>query len=90
MPSYLFQSTLQEFFSAGISFVLYVAILLRVRGNLVHGSDGWHLRFVPRSERWVLAIRRDWLDSTMMKIAALFVWYALSLKPIILMLILAA
>ncbi|EKM56553.1 uncharacterized protein PHACADRAFT_253748 [Phanerochaete carnosa HHB-10118-sp] len=64
-----------EFMSSGLSFVLYIFILLRVRGNLVHRSDGWHLRFVPRSERWMLAISRDWLDSSMMRVAARLVWY---------------
>jgi len=64
-----------EFMSSGLSFVLYVFILLRVRGNLVQGSDGWHLRFVPRSERWTLAISRDWHDSSTMRVAARLVWY---------------
>ncbi|KAI0342334.1 hypothetical protein BDW22DRAFT_1357663 [Trametopsis cervina] len=64
-----------EFFSAFVSFILYVGILLRVRGNLVRGTDGWHLRFVPSSERWQLAINRDWLDSSTMGFAAILVWY---------------
>jgi len=64
-----------EFVSAAVSFFLYVGILLRVRGNLVHGTDGWHLRFVPSSERWQLAINRDWADSSVMGLAALLIWY---------------
>lgn len=75
-----------EFLSSGLSFVLYIFILLRVRGNLVRGRDGWHLRFVPRSERWMLAISRDWLDSSMMRVAARLVWhpvcYGILLVPV--------
>lgn len=67
-------SPLKEFLSAGISFVLYIGILLRVRGNLVRSDDGWHLRFVPSSERWQLAINRDWIDSSMMGFAAVLLW----------------
>ena len=52
-----------------------MVILLRVRGNLLRSSNGWHLRFVPRSERWVLAISRDWLDSSMIRVATSLVWY---------------
>lgn len=65
----------QEFLSSGLSFLLYIFILLRVRGNLVRRSNGWHLRFVPRSERWLLAVSRDWLDSSMLRVAARLVWY---------------
>lgn len=64
----------QEFVSVGVSFILYVGILLRVRGNLIRRSDGWRLRFVPRSERWQLAINRDWLDSSAMCLAARMLW----------------
>ncbi|KAI9065656.1 hypothetical protein FKP32DRAFT_1590444 [Trametes sanguinea] len=64
-----------EFLSAGLSFVLYIAVLLRVRGNLVRTSGKWHLRFVPHGERWVLAIRRDAVDGYMMRVASRIVWY---------------
>ncbi|KAJ3559165.1 hypothetical protein NM688_g503 [Phlebia brevispora] len=75
-----------EFLSAGLSFVLYIGILLRVRGNLIHSKEGWRLRFVPRAERWKLAINRDWLDSSMLTVAARLLWhpisYAILLLPI--------
>ncbi|KAI0360552.1 hypothetical protein OH77DRAFT_696759 [Trametes cingulata] len=64
-----------EFMSAGASFFLYTAVLLRVRGNLVKTSGRWSLRFVPHGERWVLAIRRDAIDGYMMHVAARMVWY---------------
>ncbi|KAL7284100.1 hypothetical protein ACG7TL_001380 [Trametes sanguinea] len=64
-----------EFVSAGLSFVLYIAVLLRVRGNLVRTSGKWHLRFVPHGERWILAIRRDAVDGYMMRVASRIVWY---------------
>ncbi|KAI8985029.1 hypothetical protein BD414DRAFT_418174 [Trametes punicea] len=64
-----------EFVSAGLSLLLYTAVLLRVRGNLVRTSGRWHVRFVPHGERWVLAIRRDAVDSSMMGVASRIVWY---------------
>ncbi|RPD65650.1 hypothetical protein L226DRAFT_455538 [Lentinus tigrinus ALCF2SS1-7] len=64
-----------EFLSAGLSFCLYTAVLLRVRGNLVRTSGKWHLRFVPSGERWRLAIRRDAVDGCMMQVATRMVWY---------------
>jgi hypothetical protein len=64
--------------SAFFSFVLYVAVLLRVRGNLIQGPTGkWTLRWIPRSESWQLAFARDYLDSCTVKMAAIIVWYAL-------------
>ncbi|KAI0765143.1 hypothetical protein C8Q74DRAFT_1219970 [Fomes fomentarius] len=73
--SFIWSISLFEFVSAGLSFILYTAILLRVRGNLVRTSGRWQLRFVSHSERWVLAIRRDAIDSCMMSVAARMVWY---------------
>ncbi|RDX54648.1 hypothetical protein OH76DRAFT_985365 [Lentinus brumalis] len=64
-----------EFLSAILSFCLYTAVLLRVRGNLVKTSGKWHLRFVPHGERWRLAIRRDVVDGSMMQVATRMVWY---------------
>ena len=63
--------------SAFLSFVLYVAVLLRVRGNLIQDATGkWALRWVPRNESWQLAFARDYLDSCTVKMAAIIVWYA--------------
>ncbi|KAJ8488852.1 hypothetical protein ONZ51_g3327 [Trametes cubensis] len=73
-----------EFLSAGLSFFLYTAVLLRVRGNLVRTSGRWHLRFVPHGERWVLAIRRDAVDGCMMHVAARIVWYPLAYAVLLL------
>lgn len=67
-------TAVQEFLSAGLSFFLYAAVLLRVRGNLVKTSGRWSLRFVPHGERWVLAIRRDAVDGYMMHVVARMVW----------------
>ena len=61
--------------SALLSFVLYVTILLRVRGNLIQDTTGkWSLRWVPRSESWQLAFTRDYLDDCTVKMAAIIVW----------------
>ncbi|KAM5531402.1 hypothetical protein V8D89_014926 [Ganoderma adspersum] len=73
-----------EFISAGLSFALYTAVLLRVRGNLVRTSGKWALRFVPHGERWRLAIRRDMVDSSMMQVAARMVWYPVAYTTLLL------
>ena len=65
----------QEFFSAGVGFILYAAILMRVRGNLYQADDKWRLRFVPAGEGWKLSLGRDLLDSAMLKAAQHMVWY---------------
>jgi len=65
-----------EWMSAFFSFVLYVAVLLRVRGNLIQDTAGkWSLRWIPRSESWQLGFARDYLDSCLVKMAAIIVWY---------------
>ena len=56
---------------------MYTAVLLRVRGNLAVVDGKWQLRFVPRGERWQLAISRDVTDSYMMQVAAWMVWYVI-------------
>ncbi|KAI0635295.1 hypothetical protein C8Q77DRAFT_1107253 [Trametes polyzona] len=73
-----------EFLSAGLSFFLYTAVLLRVRGNLTRTSGRWSLRFVPHGERWVLAIRRDAVDGHMMQVAARMVWYPVAYAILVL------
>lgn len=67
---------MMEWMSAFLSFLLYVAVLLRVRGNLIQDATGkWSLRWVPRSESWQLSFARDYLDSCTVKMAAIIVWY---------------
>lgn len=56
------------------SIVLYTVIVLRVRGNLTKMDGKWCLRFVPRGERWLLAISRDFTDTAMMSVAARMIW----------------
>lgn len=74
---------LQEFVSAGLSFALYTAVLLRVRGNLVRTSGKWTLRFVPHGERWRLAIRRDAVDNSMMQVATRMIWYPVCITSLV-------
>lgn len=67
---------IQEWISAFFSFILYVAVLLRVRGNLIQDATGkWSFRWA-RWESWQLAFARDYLDSSTVKMAAIIVWYA--------------
>ena len=66
--------------SAFFSFVLYVVVLLRVRGNLIQDIAGtWSLRWIPRSQSWQLGFARDYLDSCLVKMAAIIVWFACSM-----------
>lgn len=72
-----------EFLSAGVSFLLYVAVLLRVRGNLVVAGGRWCLQFVPRGESWRLQIGRDVIDASMLRVAAQMVWYPVAYSVIL-------
>ena len=67
----------KEFMSAGLGFILYTMVLLRVRGNLTKIDCHWRLRWIKRSEAWKLSISRDMLDTAMLRVAASMVWYAL-------------
>ncbi|KAF5370278.1 hypothetical protein D9758_006923 [Tetrapyrgos nigripes] len=64
-----------EFLSAIFSIVLYVFIILRVRGNLIRSDGRWHLRFVPREESWQLSFERDLIDQSMLRVAQSMVWF---------------
>ncbi|KAJ7584099.1 hypothetical protein C8J56DRAFT_789984, partial [Mycena floridula] len=64
-----------EYVAAGVSFLLYVAVLLRVRGNLVLTGGSWRFRKVPDGEAWKLAFSRDLLDTAMMSMSKMMVWY---------------
>ncbi|THU87168.1 hypothetical protein K435DRAFT_842632, partial [Dendrothele bispora CBS 962.96] len=64
-----------EFLSAGISIILFTAVILRVRGNLVRSDGRWRLRFVPREESWQLSFERDLIDSSMLKVVQNMIWF---------------
>ncbi|KAF5390129.1 hypothetical protein D9757_003834 [Collybiopsis confluens] len=65
-----------EFLSAGLSMILYIVVILRVRGNLVRTEEGkWRLQFVPSWDSWKLAIGRDLIDTSMLKFASNMVWF---------------
>ncbi|KAH9974012.1 hypothetical protein BGW80DRAFT_1226070 [Lactifluus volemus] len=73
-----------EWMSAFFSFLLYMTVLLRVRGNLIQKTNGkWSLRWVSRSESWQLAFARDYLDSCTVKMAAIIVWYPVTYTALI-------
>ncbi|THH32565.1 hypothetical protein EUX98_g1608 [Antrodiella citrinella] len=73
-----------EFLSAGLSLIIYTIILLRVRGNLYKAKGVWFLRFVPRGESWQLAIQRDVIDASMVRIAARIVWFPIAYTVLLL------
>jgi len=73
-----------EWTSAFVSFLLYVAVLLRVRGNLVKDSEGrWFLRWVPYGDGWQLGFARDYLDSCTIKMVVIVVWFPVTYTVLI-------
>ncbi|EJD05423.1 uncharacterized protein FOMMEDRAFT_103454 [Fomitiporia mediterranea MF3/22] len=72
-----------EFISAGLGFILYTLVLLRVRGNLIIVNGRWHLRWITRSQAWQLSFARDLLDTAMLHVATNMVWYAVAYSLII-------
>ncbi|OCB89111.1 hypothetical protein A7U60_g3710 [Sanghuangporus baumii] len=72
-----------EFLSAGLGFVLYALILLRVRGNLMKVNGRWRLRWIQRSQAWQLSFSRDMLDTAMLRVATFMVWYPVAYSLII-------
>ncbi|KAL1694794.1 hypothetical protein GGG16DRAFT_122146 [Schizophyllum commune] len=71
-----------EFCSAGLGFILYIAVLLRVRGNIIYSQGKFRVRTVPSGQGWQLAIGRDFLGSAMFAIARNMVLYSAILLPI--------
>ncbi|KAL1661391.1 hypothetical protein GGF50DRAFT_105360 [Schizophyllum commune] len=71
-----------EFCSAGLGFLLYIAVLLRVRGNIIYSQGKFRVRTVPSGQGWQLAIGRDFLSSAMFAIAKNMVLYSAILLPI--------
>jgi len=69
--------------AAGLCFLLYIAVLLRVRGNITIIDGKWRLQFVPRGESWRLHIGRDTIDSSMLKVAAHMVWYPVAYSVVL-------
>jgi len=64
-----------EYVAAGVSFLLYLAVLLRVRGNMIYTGGTWRFRNVPDGEAWKPAFSRDLLDTAMLSMSKLMVWY---------------
>jgi len=82
--SQFFLEYMLEWTSAFFSFLLYVIVLLRVRGNLIHDTAGkWSLQWIPRSESWQLGFVRDYLDSCTVRLAAIIVWYPVTYTVLI-------
>ncbi|KAH8824278.1 hypothetical protein DL96DRAFT_1712563 [Flagelloscypha sp. PMI_526] len=74
-----------EFLSAGFCLIIYILLLLRVRGNLRKSNKGrWLLTLRPAD--WQVIVGRDLLDSSMLKVVKSMVWfpvvYTLLIVPI--------
>jgi len=64
-----------EFLSAGLGFLLYTTILLRVRGNIYSFDGKLQFRYLPRGESWKLSLGRDMIDASMLRVSTHMVWY---------------
>lgn len=73
-----------EFLSAGLSIILYLIIILRVRGNLVTINGKWRLQHMRAWDSWRLAIGRDLIDSAMLRFAQSMVWFPISFTVLLL------
>lgn len=65
------------FACAGISFVIYGLVFLKMRGNLVGHGLNTRLKFIPRSESWKLKLSRDEIDRNMFGVVQTMVWWAI-------------
>ncbi|KAJ7599278.1 hypothetical protein C8J56DRAFT_916302 [Mycena floridula] len=72
-----------EYLSAGLSFILYTAILLRVRGNLTIVDRRPRLRFVSKEDTWKLALGRDYTDSSVFNAVKQMIWYPVAYSVLI-------
>lgn len=70
----------QFFFSAALSFVLYVLVFLRLRGNIytTEGSRLPRFQWVSRAKAWKLQANRDAVDAHMTDVAKQMIWSATS------------
>jgi hypothetical protein len=69
----------QYFLSAFISFILYTAVLLRVRGHLIKDDQNrWRLQLFGRGNEWKLPLTRDVVDDTMLRVVQMMVWQVTS------------
>ncbi|CAK5272551.1 unnamed protein product [Mycena citricolor] len=68
-----------EYLSAALCMILYTAIILRMRGNLLREEGRWCIRSLPSDEEsWQLSLRRDLVDYTMLEAIQRMVWYPLA------------
>jgi len=73
-----------EFLAAGLSIILYLIIILRVRGNLVYTNEKWRLQYLRAWDGWRLAIGRDIIDTAMLRFAQSMVWFPISFTILLL------
>ncbi|KAF7318348.1 Git3 domain-containing protein [Mycena chlorophos] len=64
-----------EYVSAVLCFFLYVFLILRMRGDLARVDGRWRIRFLPKEEAWMVSLRRDLIDYTMLQATQKMVWY---------------
>lgn len=76
---------LQFFFSGAMSFVLYMLVFLRLRGNFVftEGSRLPKFIWVPRAKAWKLQANRDAVDAHMTDVAKQMIWFPVAYTIVI-------
>ncbi|KAF8313496.1 hypothetical protein DL93DRAFT_2114128 [Clavulina sp. PMI_390] len=73
------------FFGGAMSFILYVLVFLRLRGNIVFPEGSRLPRFiwVPRAKAWKLQMNRDAIDAHMVDSAKQMIWFPVAYTIII-------
>ncbi|KIY50210.1 hypothetical protein FISHEDRAFT_57555 [Fistulina hepatica ATCC 64428] len=66
---------LVEYAAIALALILYVFVLLRVRGNIVQVDGEWRFRLVPSEQKWKLVVARDLIDQAMLQVAQVTVWF---------------
>jgi hypothetical protein len=68
-----------------MSFILYVLVFLRLRGNIVipEGSHVPRFIWVPRAKAWKLQANRDAVDAHMTDVAKQMIWFPVAYTIVI-------
>ncbi|KAF8970402.1 hypothetical protein BDZ97DRAFT_1791193 [Flammula alnicola] len=81
MEERIFLEYFFSFLAIGVSFILYTAVLLRVRGTLVKASDKrWRLKFIGKDNE----LSHNIIDDSMLKFSKKIIWYPISYTTILL------
>ncbi|KZT36739.1 hypothetical protein SISSUDRAFT_1023827, partial [Sistotremastrum suecicum HHB10207 ss-3] len=77
------------FLSAGLSFLIYILVFFRMRGNIVGKGRKMRIIHISRSLSWELRLCRDDVDSAMLKTVSHMIWYPVAYTLLVLPIALA-